>query len=188
MGRRKVFRVRRVSGYSPVARHGFSSGTGAARLGIRLCLLLLMLAGCTGSGSPPEMLVRAQVQALQAAVEQGSLEGCLDSLHTKYLDAMHRNRNAAVRTLLGYVRRHREIHLFVHIDRIGLNESATRADLVAYVALSAVPVESLESLVALKLDLFRFDVVAVPDSDDVWRFATASWRRAQLSDLGIAGS
>ena len=121
---------------------------------------------------------------MQAAVEQGSLGDAAELLAKDYRDEVHTDKKAALRSLFVYLRRNRNIHLFVRVSEIRLDEDGQHAQLLAYVAMTAKPVESARALIPLKADLYRFDVKLQLDGGE-WRFASARWRPALLSDLGV---
>jgi hypothetical protein len=49
------------------------------------------------------------------------------------------------------------------------------------VAMTGVPVESLETLVSLKADLYRFDLQLLNDDD--WQIRRAAWQRTDPGSL-----
>ncbi len=51
------------------------------------------------------------------------------------------------------------------------------AEVVAYVAMGGVPMDSVETAVSVKADLYRFDVQLVQGEDD-WLITRARWQRA----------
>jgi len=162
--------------YSICARCGFR------RAGL-IAVLCALLAACGDSGTPQER-IRTLVSAMQAAVERGSLGDAAELLAKDYRDEVHADKKAALRSLFVYLRRNQNIHLFVRVSEIRLDEGGQHAQLLAYVAMTAKPVESAQALIPLKADLYRFDVKLQLD-DGEWRFASARWRPALLSDLGV---
>lgn len=144
---------------------------------VALVILMLALAACGEPEDTPEEQVRQLIDAMEQAVEVGSVKGAAGLLHSDYRDRWHPDRRAAARSLFGYMRRHDNIHLFTLIKSITVKPSQDAADAVVYVAMSGMPVESVETLVSVKADLYRFDVsLATLDGD--WRVRTASWERA----------
>ena len=142
-----------------------------------LAALLLALSACGGPDDTPEQQVRQLIDAMEHAVESGSVESAAELLHTEYSDSWHPDRRAAVRSLFGYLRRHDNIHLFTVIQSITVTPAQDTADAVVYVGMGGTPVESLETLIAVKADLYRFDVrLAAVDGD--WRVRSARWARA----------
>ncbi len=150
---------------------------------MRSRLLLGLLAGmaCTGLVScgeetSPEAQIEVLIGQLEHAVESGALTDAAELLADGYQDDYHPNKAAAMRSLFAYTRRQRSLHLFTLIDSIDVNDAMTAAQAVAHVAVTRVPVESVESLVSLNASLYRFDVgLTVVDGD--WQFETAKWRR-----------
>jgi len=145
--------------------------------------LLLVLAGCTDSESP-EQQVRDVLTAMQTAVESGSVIEASELLDPGYRDLHHPNKRAAARSLFAYTRRHRNIHLFVRIQSVDVAAHERSAEAVLQVAMTAEPADSTEHLLALKADLYRFEVQLVWNRDEeAWRIASSTWRRANLASL-----
>lgn len=151
-------------------------------LGALPVAVVLLLAGCADPPATPEQQVRAVIDAMEQAVEAGSVRQASELMHPQYADDWHANRAAAMRTLLGYLRRHREIHLFTLVKAVEFTAREDAATAMVYVAMTAVPVDSVETLVSLKADLYRFDVKLVR-ADDAWRIGYSRWKRADLKVL-----
>jgi len=147
-------------------------------------LLLLPLAGCSGEDVSPEDQVRQVISDFEAAVESGSITDAAPFIGATYKDKYHPNKRAAVRSLFGYMRRHKNVHLFARIQEVEVNESLGTARAVVQVAMTGEPVESEARLIALKADLYRFQLDMRWDEDeDVWGITAAEWKRANLGGL-----
>ena len=144
--------------------------------------LVIALAACGGDRHMPEQRIRALLTQAVEAVEDGSVEGVAQFVHAGYHDRRHRSKDAAMRTLFGYVGRHRNIHLFQLIKDIELAPAGESASAVVYLAMTGVRVDSVQALIALKADLYRFDLELVA-SDGEWLISGADWRRADLTAL-----
>ena len=144
-------------------------------------MLLGLLAGCGQEQQTPEQQIRQRIDALVEAVEARESLALNDFLHPDYADSRHPDRRTALRTLLGYLLRHRGIHLFTLVRSIDYVEDAQAAHVTVLVAMTGVPVESLETLVSLKADLYRFDVQLLNDDD--WQVRSAEWQRADPRSL-----
>ena len=137
---------------------------------------ILLMSACAGPQDTPEARVRQLIEGVEQAVESGSVKAAAELLHADYSDRWHPDRRAAARSLFGYLRRHDNIHLFTLIKSIAVAPAEDAADAVVFVAMSGVPVESVETLVSVKADLYRFDVnLAVADGD--WLVRSARWSR-----------
>ena len=145
-------------------------------------LLLAVLAGCGGEQSSPEHQIRELIAAMEQAVEAGSIRDAAEFIDPDYRDARHAGKREAVATLFAYLRRHRQIHLFTLIRELTLTTDHAGASVIVYVAMSGTPIESMESVISVKADLYRFDVhLAI--RDEAWRIISSQWRRADLSAL-----
>ena len=50
------------------------------------------------------------------------------------------------------------------------------AEAVVYVAMTGVPIESMDALISLKADLYRFELGLVEDGGE-WRIIRSRWER-----------
>ena len=114
------------------------------------------------------------------AVERGDRTGVGDLLHPDYSDDRHPDKRAALASVFWYSRQHRNIHRFKLVRDIEVGPDATRATTVVMVAMAGVPIESIEALISLQVDLYRFDVDWRLDDGD-WKVLSSRWQRADLS-------
>jgi hypothetical protein len=140
--------------------------------------LVLLVAACADESPGPEAQVRAVIAAMQTSVESGSIRQASELLDAQYRDRRHANKRMAVRSLLGLTQRHRGIHLFALIESVTIAPEQNAADAIVYVAMTGVPVESMEALISLKADLYRFDV-RLNEIDGAWRIVGSDWRRVE---------
>jgi hypothetical protein len=143
--------------------------------------LALVLAGC-GEDPPAEERLKAAIASVEAAVEEGTPREAGDVLHPEYRDDRHPDKRSALATLLWYTRQHRDIHLFTLIRDLELDENAGEARTTVLVAMAGVPLESVETVISVRADLYRFDVDwQLTDGD--WLVTSSRWQRADLSSL-----
>ena len=81
-----------------------------------------------------------------------------------------------MRTLFGITQRHRDIHLFTVTKTIELTPQQDSATAVVFVAMTGVPVESMDALISLKADLYRFEL-GLAQEDGEWRILSSRWER-----------
>jgi hypothetical protein len=147
-----------------------------------LPLLVLLLAGCGGQQDNPEAQLRAAIAEVEQAVEARSLKQAAAYISPDYRDGRGYDRRADTRLLLGYLHRHRNIHLLTRISELQLAADGGSAVVQLYVAMTGVPVESMESLVNIHADLYRFDL-QFKVGDEGWQVTRATWQRATSDDL-----
>jgi len=143
-----------------------------------LCLLLW----ACGEQNPPEQRIRALIGDMELAVESGEKLGLDTYLHERYSDPWHKSRREAMATLIKLMFRHRGVHLFTVIRSIEPNTGQDAASAVVYAAMTGVPVESVDALISLKADLYRFDIELV-EEDGAWWIIGSRWERIDPSVL-----
>jgi hypothetical protein len=149
------------------------------QLCIAVLALVLTVGGCSDEVSP-EQQIKAAVSAMADGVERGDRQQVGELLHEDYRDQRHPDRRAALATLFWHTRQHRQIHLLTLIRDIDLDPDGGHARTVVMVAMAGVPIASVEQLVSVKADLYRFDV-EWQRSDDQWQVLSSQWQRADLS-------
>ncbi len=143
--------------------------------------LTLLLCACGGGQDTPEDRIRTLIGGLQQSVQDESLKQAAGYLDPNYQDDHHANKAAALRSLFAYLRRHDAIHLFVRIASIDVAPQQQTAQAIVHVAMTGVPVESVDALFSIKADLYRFDL-RLEEQDGSWLIRHASWQRA---DMGV---
>ncbi|GMR06399.1 MAG: hypothetical protein BMS9Abin25_0992 [Gammaproteobacteria bacterium] len=145
---------------------------------------IFILSSCSQDTNSPEEQIRNLVSAMEAAVEQRSLDSVKELVDSEYNDEWNGSRRAALRALMFYFQGHQSIYLLTRISDIKLNDDATAASVVVYVGMAGDPVEKSESLIDLKADLYRFDIMLKKD-DDEWLVSSAKWERARAESFGL---
>ena len=89
-----------------------------------------------------------------------------------------------MRSLFAYTRRHRDIHLFTRIHEIEMAPDQRLARTVVLAAITGKPVDTEQQLLALKADLYRFELdLACDDNEHGWHIISSRWQRADLGFL-----
>lgn len=143
---------------------------------------LLLLVACSGDSDTPEDHIRKMLIAGEEAVEARELLGVGDFIAQNYKDSEGRGKKEVQKLLAGYLLRNKSIHLLSRIQGISLNEDQTGAEVVLYVGMANVPLQSMDQLLFARADLYRFDLSLVLEEGE-WRVAGGSWHPARLEDF-----
>lgn len=141
---------------------------------------LLFTAGCARDDA--EARLRQTIADAEAAIETGELLRVPDFIAPSYRDARGLNKRGISRLLIGYLQRHRHLHLLTRVQSIGLDGAAQHAEVVLVVAMADVPLRSWQALQGARADIHRFDMRFV-DTEDGWKLLDATWRQAGPGDL-----
>jgi hypothetical protein len=145
-------------------------------MGARLAVLLVLLlfGGCGGDPPTAQEQIKATVTAIEQAVEAGSAGDAAEWLHDDYRDERHADRRAATRSLTGYLFRHRDRHLLTFIRSIDLAADGETAQVIVLVGMTGTPVETVDRLLAVKADLYRFEL-QMRNDDGTWQVSSSRW-------------
>lgn len=143
-----------------------------------LSVSLLLLTSCSQDTNSPEQQIQSVISAMEAAVEQRSLDSVNELVSSDYKDEWNGSRRAALRSLMFYFQGHQSIHLLTRTSDIQITEDGKRASAVVYVGMAGKPVEESEVLIDMNADLYRFDVDLLADGDE-WRVSSARWQPAR---------
>ena len=143
-----------------------------------LSVSLLILTSCSQDRNSPEQQIQNIISAMEAAVEQRSLDNVKQLVSSEYKDEWNGSRRAALRSLMFYFQGHQSIHLLTRTNDIQLADDGKSARAIVYVGMAGKPVEKSEVLIDMNADLYRFDVDLLADGDE-WQVISARWQPAR---------
>jgi len=143
-----------------------------------LSVSLLTLTACSQDTNSPEQQIQNTISAMEAAVEQRSLDSVKELVSSEYKDEWSGSRRAALRSLMFYFQGHQSIHLLTRTSDIQIADDGKSARAIVYVGMAGKPVEKSEYLIDMNADLYRFDVDLITDGDE-WRVISAHWQPAR---------
>lgn len=139
-------------------------------------VVAVLLPGCRGEPTSPEVEVRVLINSAAAAAEQkrvGMLGGLISE---NYADDRGRDKRTIEHLLRLHFLRNEALHLYTRVVSIALPQP-DRAEAVVLVAMAGVPIASDQELSALRADLHRFEFSLAREPKS-WRVQRAAWRRA----------
>ena len=149
-----------------------------------LSVSLLLLTSCSQDANSPEEQIQSTISAMEAAVEQRSLDSVRELVSSEYKDEWNGSRRTALRSLMFYFQGHQSIHLLTRTSDIQITDDGKRASAIVYVGMAGKPVEESEVLIDMNADLYRFDVDLLADGDE-WRVSSARWQRARPENFNF---
>ena len=156
------------------------------RTSYRIFPLLVFVAvlqiACGSKPDSPEARVRALFNKAEVAAEKKDLGTLRALISDHYLDDLGQDKQAILGVLSFHFFRNQSIYLLTRIQTIAFPETA-RAEAVVFVATAGQPIRGTEELVALRADLFRFDITLADKGKDNWKVTRAQWRRVELKDF-----
>jgi hypothetical protein len=150
---------------------------GSLWLGVSLTTFM----ACGSAPSSPEDEIRAVFRRAEIAIEAKDVKVVKNMISDDYRDQRGRDKDALRGVLAGHLLRNRDIHLFTRVAEIELGEDG-RAHALIFVAMTGVPVQQPEALLAMKGHFYRVELDLVTDGGD-WYVISANERPATASDL-----
>lgn len=125
----------------------------------------LFLAGC-GSADPPEVQVRAVIDAAEVAAEARDVSALMDLVSPDYKDTDGRQAEELSRYLRGYFIANQSIHLLTRVESIEFPATGV-AEVALTVGMVGREAEG-QSAWDLAADIYRIDLTLMDDEGD-WR-------------------
>lgn len=145
-----------------------------------LIFLLSSMPGCGPKGTPQEQ-IRLFIAAGEEAAEKRDWGGIRKLISDNYGDEQRRSKQDLVRVAAGYFLRHDNIHLLTRIEKLTLLQE-DEADVIVLVAMADLPVKTVDTLLDLQADLYRFEMKLKREDND-WLLIKAHWRQAEKQDF-----
>lgn len=123
----------------------------------------LWLAAC-GSADPPEVQVRAVIDAAEKAVEARDVSGLMDLVSPDYKDEDGRQPDELSRYLRGYFLANQSIHLLTRIETLEFPATGV-AEVALLVGMVGREAEA-ESAWNLAADVYRIELTLMQDGND----------------------
>lgn len=152
-----------------------------SRISIIALLAGLLLAACGDAPLSPEAQLSHILEKAERHLEARDLSSAMSYVDPGYQDKSGRDFRALKGMLLGYLMRHKSIHILSKIEQIVLL-SENEAEVVLYAGLAATPQEQDARLSQWRGDLLRLEL-RFKHSDDDWLLQAARWRRAMPEDF-----
>jgi len=149
----------------------------ACRALLGLCLLALACADRT----PPEERVREVLAALEEGAQQRDAGAMKQHVSESYSDAHGNDKRQIAQLVAFHLLRNQSVYLLMHVQGVEI-AAPGEAKAAVLVAMAGTPIESLEALLELRADLYRFDL-GLREEDGSWRVRSASYRPATLEDF-----
>jgi len=144
-------------------------------------VVVMLLTGCRGARTSPEEQVRALINSATAAAELKQIGTLRDLISERYADDQGQNKRAIEALLRLHFLRNEHLHLYAHVQSVTLPQP-DRAQATVLIAMAGVPMVSAQDLIAVRADLYRFEIEFARE-DKTWRVQRAAWRRAELGEF-----
>ncbi len=143
-------------------------------------LLPLLLIGC-GDEVTPEDQIRERIRQGELAAEARKSMEVAGIVSDDYSDDHGRAAKELKRIIIGYIMRHKQIHLLARVQKV---EMASDTEGTASVLMGMLSQQGNDQLPLpqIRADLYRFELTFRDEGGD-WNLIHASWRRAAPDDF-----
>lgn len=148
-------------------------------------VLLLMLVACSDEPASPEaraIEIRTVIANAQTAAEERNARHLRGLIAEDYIDAQGHDHQAIEGLIRLHIFRNQSIHVLTRIQTIEFPEP-DRALVIVMAALAGRPVATIDELVGLNANLYRFDLEMIRRGKDDWLIRHAAWGQAPLVDF-----
>jgi hypothetical protein len=146
-----------------------------------ICWLATTLA-CGGDPLSPEEQVRAVLEGMEQAAEQGDVSAFKALVSESYEDERGYDKRSLAAYITFHVMQNAQRRVFTRIRSIEIRD-AGRAEVVVVAAITGRAVSSPEELAGLHADVYKVDMDLDDEGDGDWRLVWAQWRRTAPTDL-----
>jgi hypothetical protein len=144
-----------------------------------LCLLALAFA-CSGAETP-EQRVRAVLGALEEGAQQRDAGAMKEHISDAYSDENGNDKRTVTQLVAFHLLQNQSVHLLTRVQSLEIPAPA-QAQASVLVAMAGAPIDGPDALLALRADLYRFDL-SFREEDGDWRIRSAQWRPAAVEDF-----
>ena len=145
------------------------------------CAAAASLALACSEAETPEQRVRAVLAALEESAQQRDAGAIKQHVSDAYSDGNGNDKRAAIQLVAFHLLRNQSVHLLTRVQSLEIPAPA-EAQASVLVAMAGTPIEGPEALLALRADLYRFDL-SFREEDGDWRIRSASYRPAAVEDF-----
>jgi hypothetical protein len=136
---------------------------------------------CSGDPASPEERVRAVLAALEEGAQKRNAGDMKEHVSEGYSDAQGNDKRAVAQLVAFHLLRNQSVYLLTRVRSVEIAAPGqARAEVL--VAMAGTKIEGPEALLALRADLYRFDL-GFAEEDGDWRVRSAEWRPASVDDF-----
>ena len=129
----------------------------------------------------PEQRVRAVLAALEESAQQRDAGAMKEHISDVYSDENGNDKRTVTQLVAFHLLQNQSVHLLTRVQSLEI-PAPTEAQASVLVAMAGAPIDGPDALLALRADLYRFDL-SFREEDGDWRIRSAEWRPAAVEDF-----
>ena len=145
-------------------------------------LMALVTFACRSTPESPEAQIRALIAKAEKAAEEKDIATLKGLIADGYADAQGNKKTDLVKLLAFHLSRNESIHLLTRIRTIDFPEPQRSATTV-FVGMAAGSLASIDDLLRMRADLYRFDLSLTDEGRGNWKVVGAAWKPAVADDF-----
>ena len=156
-------------------------GHGIARALATCVAFAVCSLACSRDATSPEDRVRALLVALEESAQKRDAGEMKQHVSESYSDAQGNDKRAIAQLVAFHLVRNQSVHLLTRVRSVEIAAPGqARAEVL--VAMAGTEIDGPEALLALRADLYRFDL-GFAEEDGAWRVRSADWGPASAGDF-----
>ncbi|MET0065891.1 MAG: hypothetical protein ABW076_06060 [Candidatus Thiodiazotropha sp.] len=150
---------------------------------IALLALVLSLTGCSADPETPEARLRATLQAAESALEARDLSDVMAFVDPAYSGHDGRDYRQLRALLIGYLLRHKSIHVLYRIEAIEIDPQTGDARVALYAGVAGGGNDTLVSFDQWRGDLLYLNLTFREQTSGEWLLTQSRWERVRAESL-----
>ena len=152
----------------------------AARRAVPILCACALAFACS-EAETPEQRVRAVLAALEESAQQRDAGAMKEHISDVYSDENGNDKRTVTQLVAFHLLQNQSVHLLTRVQSLEIPAPA-EAQASVLVAMAGAPIDGPDALLALRADLYRFDLSFREEGGD-WRIRSAEWRPAAAEDF-----
>jgi len=144
--------------------------------------LLVFALACQRERVTPEDEIRQLLAELEAGATERDAGAMKQHVSDAYADGEGHDKQAIAQLVAFHLLRNQSVYLLTRVRNVAIVVPG-QGNAEVLVAMAGTPIEGPEALLALRADLYRFDLQLAKEPDGAWRIRSAQWRPAAVDDF-----
>ncbi len=148
-----------------------------------LLLLGVALTACSEDPETPQARLRATLDAAEQALQQRDLGAVMGFVHPEYRSNDGQDYRLLRAQLMGYLLRHKRIHILYRVERIEISPETADAVVTLYAGVAGDAQQSVDRFDQWHGDLLYLELGFHDDASEGWLLTHARWEPVRAESI-----